>query len=128
MGEERRKSVRIKKVITVRYSYGSDTGEKKWDMTVVKDLSETGMSVATNHKFSRNDIVAFLIKIPSRPLDWIELTGRVVACEGLKSVSVAPLTAAHTTRVEFINLKEEQKELIRQYVTWFLSKEWGGQK
>jgi len=128
MDEERRKSVRIKKVITVRYNYGADTGEKKWDMTVVRDISETGMSIATNHKFSPNDIVDFLIKIPSRPLDWIELTGRVVASKELKSVYTAAVTAAHTTRVEFTNLKEDKKELIRQYVTWFLSKEGGGQK
>jgi len=128
MGEERRKSVRIKKFITVRYNYGADTGEKKWDMTVVRDISETGMSIATNHKFSPNDIVDFLIKIPSRPLDWIELTGRVVASKELKSVYTAAVTAAHTTRVEFTNLKEDKKELIRQYVTWFLSKEGGGQK
>lgn len=128
MREERRKSVRIKKVITVRYSYGIDKDEKKWDMTVIRDISETGMSVATQHKFSPNDIVTFLIKIPSRPLDWIELAGRVVVSEGVKTTSGETLGVAHITRVEFINLKEDQKELIREYITWFLSKKWGGEK
>ncbi len=128
MGEERRKSVRIKKVLTVRYSYGVNKDEKKWDITAIRDISETGMSVSTHCKFSPNDIVTFLIKIPSRPLEWIEFTGRVVGTEDLKAISGETLTGAHITRVEFINLKEDQKELIREYITWFLTKEGGGQK
>ena len=128
MGEERRKSVRIKKVLTVRYSYGVNKDEKKWDITAIRDISETGMSVSTHYKFSPNDIVTFLIKIPSRPLEWIEFTGRVVGTEDLKAISGETLTGAHITRVEFINLKEDQKELIREYITWFLTKEGGGQK
>ncbi len=128
MGEERRKSVRIKKVLTVRYSYGVNKDEKKWDITAIRDISETGMSVSTHYKFSPNDIVTFLIKIPSRPLEWIEFTGRVVGSEGLKAISGEAVAGAHITRVEFINLKENQKELIREYITWFLTKEGGGQK
>jgi len=128
MGEERRKSVRIKKVLTVRYSYSVNKDEKKWDITAIRDISATGMSVSTHYKFSPNDIVTFLIKIPSRPLDWIEFTGRVVGTEDLKAISGETLTGAHITRVEFINLKEEQKELIQEYITWFLTKEGGGKK
>jgi len=128
MGEERRKSVRIKKVLTVRYSYSVNKDEKKWDITAIRDISATGMSVSTHYKFSPNDIVTFLIKILSRPLDWIEFTGRVVGTEDLKAISGETLTGAHITRVEFINLKEEQKELIQEYITWFLTKEGGGKK
>jgi len=128
MGEEKRKSVRIKKIITVRYSYDADKGEKKWDITAIRDISETGMSVITHRQFPSNDIVTFLIKIPSRPLDWIEFTGRIVGSEGLKAISGDSIAGSHITRVEFINLKEDQKGLIREYITWFLTKEGGGQK
>ncbi|MDP2938212.1 MAG: PilZ domain-containing protein [Candidatus Omnitrophota bacterium] len=128
MGEERRKSVRIKKVLTVRYSYGVNKDEKKWDITAIRDISETGMSITIHQEFSPNDIITFLIKIPTRPLEWIEFTGRVVGTEDLKAISGETLTGAHITRVEFINLKENQKELIREYITWFLTKEGGGQK
>jgi len=128
MVEERRKSVRIKKVITVRYSYSTDKGEKKWDMTVIRDISETGMSITAHQRFSLSDIVTFLIKIPSRPLEWIEFTGRVVGSEESKAVSGEIVAGSHITRVEFINLKEDQKELFREYIAWFLTKEGGGKK
>jgi len=128
MVEERRKSVRIKKFITVRYSYGADNQEKKWDMTVIKDISETGMSITTCQQFSANDIVTFLIKIPSRPLEWIEFAGRVVVSEGMKSVFGESVAGLYITRVEFVNLKEGRKDLIREYINWFLTKEKGRQK
>jgi len=128
MAEERRKSVRIKKFITVRYSYGSHEGEKKWDITSIRDISETGMCVTTQQRFSPNDIIAFLVKIPSRPLDWLEFTGRVVGSDKFTAISGESLTASHITRVEFINLKDEQRELIREYINWFLTKERGGKK
>ena len=128
MGEERRKSVRIKKMLTVRYSYGIDKGGKKWDITAIKDISETGMSITTRQRFSLSDIVTFLIKIPSRPLEWIEFTGRVVGSEELKAISGGVVAGSHITRVKFINLKEDQKELIREYIAWFLTKEGGGKK
>lgn len=114
--------MRIKRGITVRYSYTTDKGEKKWDMTGIRDISETGMSVSTQHKFSSNDILTFLIKIPSRPLEWIEFTARVVGSEEMKSITGETLRAVHITRLEFINLKEDQKELIREYITWSLSR------
>jgi len=128
MVEERRKSVRIKKLLTVRYSYLVNNNEKKWDITAIRDISETGMSVTTQHKFSPNDIVIFLIKIPSRPLEWIEFTGSVVGSEELRAISGEAVAGSHIMRVEFINLKEDQKELIREYIIWFLTKGGGGQK
>ena len=121
MGEERRKSVRIKKVLTVRYCYGVDKADKKWDMTLIRDISETGMRITTRQRFSLNDILTFLIKVPSRPLEWVEFTGRVVESKESR-------VARHLTRIEFINFKEGQKELIREYITWFLSKEGGGER
>ncbi len=128
MGEERRKSVRIKRFITVRYSYYVDKGEKKWDITSIRDISETGMCITTQQQFLANDILAFLIKIPTTPLDWIEFTGRVVGSEALKAISGESIASSHITRVEFINLKEMQKGLIREYIAWFLTKEGGGKR
>ena len=127
MQEERRKAVRIKKFLTVRYSYGVSQEHRKWDMTVIRDISETGMSITTAQHFPPNEVLTFLIKIPSKPLEWIEFIGRVVGSEELKSASGGAFRGAHITRVEFINLKGTQKELIREYVTWFLSKEGGSQ-
>lgn len=121
MGEERRKSARIKKTLTVRYCYDVDKAEKKWDITTIKDIGDVGMRIITRQRFSLNDILTFLIKIPSRPLEWIEFTGRVVE-------SKESMVESHLTRIEFINLKEGQKELIREYIKWFLTKKGGGKK
>ncbi|MFH1889082.1 MAG: PilZ domain-containing protein [Candidatus Omnitrophota bacterium] len=112
MPDERRKSVRIKKVISVRYTEDG----KKWDITSIKDISEKGMCFTTHEEFVPNDVITFLIKIPSMPLEWIELTGRVVKRQ------------SHITRVEFVNLQDNHKELIRQHIKWFLSKHGGWQK
>jgi len=128
MVEEKRKSVRIKKIITVRYSYDINKDEKKWDMTMIRDISETGMCITTHKQFLPNDIITFLIKIPSRPLEWIEFTGRVVGSEKRMAIPGESVASSHITRIEFINLKEGHKELIREYITWFLTKEGGGKK
>ncbi|PIP20341.1 MAG: hypothetical protein COX40_05245 [Candidatus Omnitrophica bacterium CG23_combo_of_CG06-09_8_20_14_all_40_11] len=128
MEEERRKSVRIKKVLVVRYGYCIDKDEKKWDITAIRDISEMGMRITTHRQFSPNDIITFLIKIPTRPLEWIEFTGRVMGSEELKTIFGEDVAGTHITRVEFINLEEGQKELIREYITWFLIKKGGGQK
>ena len=128
MVEEKRKSVRIKKIITVRYSYDINKDEKKWDMTVIRDISETGMCITTHKQFLPNDIITFLIKIPSRPLEWIEFTGRVVGSEKRMAIPGECVASLHITRIEFINLKEGHKELIREYITWFLTKGGGGKK
>ncbi len=128
MGEERRKSVRIKKVLTVRYSYSVNKDEKKWDITAIRDISETGMSVTIHQEFSPNDIITFLIKIPTRPLEWIEFTGRVVGSEGLKAISGEAVAGSHITIVKYRKDKEIREVLIREYITWFLTKEGGGQK
>lgn len=124
MGVERRKSVRIKKVLSVRYSLAD--AEKKWDMSSVRDISETGISFLTYKEFSAGDIMNFFIKIPSRPLDWVELRGKVIGSEGGKPFMGEPAGYSHVTRVEFLDLKDEQRGLIREYITWFLSNERGG--
>lgn len=120
--EEKRKSVRIKKTLFVRYSYSFDKDKKRWEEAVVRDISETGISITTCHSFLPNDTITILIKIPSRPLDWIELKGRVVRCEGVKPIAERSKFGASITAIEFIDLNEEQKKIIREYISWFLSK------
>ncbi|MFA5356034.1 MAG: PilZ domain-containing protein [Candidatus Omnitrophota bacterium] len=121
MADERRRSVRVKKVINIRYT----DDKKKWDITAIRDISETGISFTTHKPFSPDDIITFLIKIPTMPLEWLEITGRVVASEGIISAAGAMLEGSFITRVEFVNLQGRHKEFIQQYITWFLSKQGG---
>ena len=128
MGEERRKSVRIKKVLVVRYGYGVDKDGKKWDITAIRDISETGMQIITIKHFHNGEVLNFLIKIPFRPFQWIEFNGKIVGSKEPKTPLDDSVLGVYLTRVEFLDLKEDLKELLRAYVDWFLTKEWGGKK
>lgn len=120
MEEERRKSIRIKKSLTVQYSRNLNQGAATWDMTTIKDISETGMCIVTDKDFLPNEIINFRLKIPFRPFEWLEFSGKIISSEVFK-------TKACVTRVEFVDLKEEQKGLIKEYIKWFLDKQ-GGEK
>lgn len=115
MKEERRRAVRIKKSLIVQYSRTFYDDTKYWDITTIKDISETGMCIITNKNFSPNETVSFRVKIPSRPFEWLEFTGRIV------DIEISKLNT-YITRVEFVDLTEEQKNLIKEYINWFLGR------
>jgi hypothetical protein len=118
MSEERRKSIRIRKPISVQYSYEVNN-KKIWDMSLLKDLSDIGLCVGTNKCFSKDKIFFLRLKLPLRPFESLELDSRVVESNKTQAGN-------YITRFEFINPTEEQKELIREYVAWILIKERGG--
>jgi hypothetical protein len=118
MAEERRKTIRIKKPLTAQYSYTVD-GKQIWDMSLIKDLSESGICLGTNKIFPLNDIFFIRLKVPIRPSLSLEIYGRVVESREFKA-------GINITRVEFTDLKDEQKELLREYIAWMLVKERGG--
>jgi c-di-GMP-binding flagellar brake protein YcgR len=113
---ERRKYARIKKTLTVQYSHKD---KEKWDMSIIKDISETGICIATNKNFPLTEIINFRIKMPSEPFQWLELYGKVVECEEV-------ISGTYITRAEFIYLEVEQKKIIKAYIAWVLGK--GGKK
>jgi hypothetical protein len=113
--EDKRRTERIKKSLVVRYAYNNDRGDKVWDTSIVRDISEGGMSITTHLDFPVHKILTLLIKIPSRPFEEIELQGRVCG-------SREHLSGIYITHIEFVGLKDEQKKLIREYVDWVLKK------
>ncbi len=114
MGEEKRKAQRINKSFMVQYCPEVAGGNKKWDMTTIKNISETGMCLTANKYFPLGSIMSFLIKIPFKPDEWIDFKGKVVSADQM------PLAGVYALRVEFVFLKEESRELLRQYVAWYL--------
>ena len=88
-------------------------------MSIIKDISETGVCITTNKNFPLDEIINFRIKLPLEPFQWLELYGKVVECE-------KALPGTYITRAEFIYLEVEQKELIKAYIAWVLGK--GGKK
>lgn len=128
MDEDRRKRVRIKKSLTAIYSYVDHKEDRKlFDETQIRDISEKGISAITIKAFKPQDTLTFLIKIPSNPLEWLEIKGKVVESKKLKTVFDESVADMHITRVEFMDLTDEQKKMIRVYVAWFLVKEGGKQ-
>jgi hypothetical protein len=118
MSDERRKSIRIKKPIAVQYGH-SVNNKLVWNMSLLKDLSDTGLCIGTDKHFSKDDIFFLRLKLPLTPFEPLDLDSKVIESNKI-------LAGLYTTRLEFINVSEKQKELIREYVAWFLIKERGG--
>jgi len=107
--EEKRRSIRIKKPVTVQYCRNPDVDEKKWDMTFVRDISQTGMCITLDTSFAPGKILDFRLKFPTAAQKWIDLKGRVVDSK----------MNGYITRIEFVDLKEEDKKLIGEFIAFY---------
>jgi len=118
MENEKRKAARIKKPLVVQYSKDGII----WDISHIRDFSETGMQVITRGILVAGEILNFRTKIPLEPFDWVEFSGKVIDSTKLKNRFDEAVSDAYITRIELINIKDEQKALLRKYVEWFLNK------
>ena len=125
---ENRKAPRIQKDLMAMYGMQNNQGlVEKWDTTLVKNFSEIGMGFITMSSFSRGDKIDFMIKIPTRPFDWLHLHGKVIESAILKGIGKNSIIERYLTRAEFIDTKDEEKKLIQDYITWFINKKGGAQ-
>ena len=111
MDGERIKTVRIKIPLLIQYSKDNVT----WDISPVKDFSEMGARIITRIKFSAGDNLKLKMRIPLKPTECQEFCGKIIDC------SESP-TQTHVTRIEFVDLSEEQKTLIQSYINKFIDK------
>ena len=111
MERERRKTIRVKIPLLIQYSNDNVT----WDISPVKDFSESGAKIITRTKFSSGDNLKLKIRIPLKPSEYQEFCGKIINCS-------ESLTQTHVTRIEFVDLSEEQKTLIQNYINQFLNK------
>jgi len=118
MEDERRKANRIKKTLTVQYACAG-TVDLKWEMSQIKDISDTGLSITTAENFSVDQNLFLRLKLPTHPYEWIDVEGAVVESKTWGG-------GFWLTRIKFIQLKEEFKTLIKDYIAWFLLNERGG--
>ncbi|MBN3038257.1 MAG: PilZ domain-containing protein [Candidatus Omnitrophica bacterium] len=109
--EEKRLSPRIKKEILVRYKvkveYYGDI-----DMSSTRDLSETGISFTAARAFSPGTVLTLGLRFPAQK-DFLQFDARVVSCKSKAKI-------IHTVRAEFIDLNEEQKKALKEFVQFFL--------
>jgi c-di-GMP-binding flagellar brake protein YcgR len=117
MGEERRRAVRIKSKLFVQYCLDINSADKKWDITTVRNISETGACILTSLQFEKNSTIALRLKIPSRPFETIEIYGRVVDSESFSHGET------FVTRIEFKDLRPDILFSFREYVDWVIKNE-----
>jgi len=122
--EEKRGSARVQKNLLIQFSFDACGPSRKWDVSTIKDIGEKGVSFRAAGKFSTGSTVHMLIKIPLRPFEWFEVTGKLVSIDEPK-VEVGEDLQTYFIRVAFLDLKDEQKTLIHDYVSWCLSKTGG---
>jgi hypothetical protein len=112
MEKERRGALRIKRPLTVQYGYSPDRDKIKWDMSTVRDISSRGICISADRCFAAGEILYFRIRFPNISSKWIEFKGRVVESKA----------GGFITRIEFIDLDEDQKHSIQEYSRWFSGK------
>ncbi len=118
---EKRAVPRIKREITVQYTVkelpranGIQVSfEPFTDITRTKDLSEGGVSFTASHLLSAGTILDLKLQLPLME-ESFDLEGRLVSCTEIRKNII------YAIGVEFINLKEEQKQLLKKFVELFL--------
>jgi c-di-GMP-binding flagellar brake protein YcgR len=102
---ERRNVIRIKQNVSVAYTYD----DKVWLDSSLKDISEHGICIITENGASKDEPIIVQIKLPQRENRWVEIAGKVLDS---KKVSVL----VYQTRIQFLNLGDEQKKMLRIFV------------
>lgn len=116
MNEERRKAIRIKKTLTLQYCSDLDKAKDVWIAAVIRDISEDGLSFCADKNFSAGEILALRIKFPLNPFQYTELKGKNIYSQELR-------LGIYLIHLKFIELQEEQKKAIKEYLTWIVDKE-----
>ncbi|MCX7927920.1 MAG: PilZ domain-containing protein [Candidatus Omnitrophica bacterium] len=112
--EEKRKAFRIKSSLFIQYSFFEEGNLPKWDISTVRDISETGVSLLTGKRFNPSDTIVLRIKIPSRPFDLTEVKGKVVASENTDSNNT------FLTRIQFVETNKETQNILKEYINWVI--------
>ena len=121
-GREKRGNVRINKPLMGMYSdlNGSVPGE--WDVTTLRNISLGGAIFTTKMFYKSPSILRLRLKIPSRPADFLEFDAKVVDSEQLRNVEELSVTGTYLTRVRFASVSPEKKEILREYIEWFIDR------
>jgi hypothetical protein len=118
-GREKRLVPRLKRKFTIQYQIRKiplakrESIELSADISLTKDLSEKGVFFTTSHLIPFEATLEIKLRLPVQK-ESIQLEGRVVACEEIAKNLI------YGVRIEFINLKDEQKEALRKFIQLFL--------
>ncbi|MDO8488816.1 MAG: PilZ domain-containing protein [Candidatus Omnitrophota bacterium] len=107
--QEKRKTARIEKALVIQYAQINQE-PLRWDSTTIKNISIEGVLFNTNKIFTNNEKLQLRFSIPTDPFNRLEAVGEVLE------------SSAHSTRVKFVNLGEQQRKTISDYVECLLKK------
>jgi len=107
--EEKRKTSRVEKGLVVRFAQKSEQAPV-WDSTTIKNISAEGMLFNSSRLFVKDEILLFNFTVPIYPMNPLKIEGRVVDS----------FLQGHGTRIQFINLSENDQKVISDYVELLL--------
>jgi hypothetical protein len=110
--QEKRKTVRVEKTLTVQYAHHSTDPFRSlsWDTTTAKNISIEGILLNSNKLFAKKEKLQLRFAIPTDPYNQLEVVGEVIET----------FTPSHEIRIKFINLGEPEKKIIGDYVGYLL--------
>jgi Tfp pilus assembly protein PilZ len=98
----------------VQYCFDVNSEQKSWDITSIKNLSETGVCLQTGKPFEIGSTIALRFKIPSRPFDKTEINATVICCQSTGQGTTSII------RAEFKDLGDDIKAVLKEYVLWMV--------
>ncbi|MFA6217155.1 MAG: PilZ domain-containing protein [Candidatus Omnitrophota bacterium] len=107
MENERRKDIRVKKTLYVQCF---NQERNIWDMVSIRDISESGICINSDYIFIKDTILTLRLKLAYVSPVPLEINSKVI--ESKKFI----------TRVQFIDLNEQQRKTIKDYITLFANK------
>lgn len=108
--EEKRQNTRVEKALVIQYAQ-STAEPLRWDSTTVKNISVDGILFSSHKLFAKKETLLLRFMVPTDPFNRLEASGEVLES----------FVHGHETRIKFINLGEQQKKALSDYVA-YLSK------
>jgi hypothetical protein len=109
--QEKRQNTRVEKALIIQYAQSTPV-PLRWDSTTIKNISTDGVFFNSHKLFAKKEILCFRFTVPTDPFNRLEVAGEVVES----------FINGHGTRIKFINLDEQQKKVICDYVEFLLKK------
>ena len=113
-GPEKRNDSRISGRFIVSYRIQEE--KDNIDVSQTKNISLGGMLITTNKKFGPGVKLVLEIRLPFDPHP-IMLVGKVISSHEITKDLI------YDTRLEFLSIDEEHKNIVNQTVAYYLKKE-----
>lgn len=110
--DEKRKNIRVEKSLVVQYAQNTSGQNPCWDSTTIKNISADGMLFNSSKLFTKNSILNLRFAVPTDPANRLTVEGEVIES----------FLEGHITRIKFINLGENEKKVINNYIAYLLSR------